>query len=287
MKVTEIIQNSLKYPLKDWKKFLILGIIFIILNIAYISRSLGEENVDLLAIFVGIAFVVGFLVNGYIFRIIKSSFDGKVELPKFDNWIDMGLEGAKVYIVYMIYLIPTVLLSIVLISSSYNVMLSSGLSTIDLIASFNSVLWQGTLIFIGLIILFGTTVAVDVIIRLGVLYPIVILYSIIVTPIFLVAIANMGYDEGDLKSAFKIREILGEISIIGWGNLIKWYIIMGIIFIAFWIISNIVLYLFSLINPIIGGILLALTIYPYLTMFLARSMALFYLPDEEELESVQ
>jgi hypothetical protein len=287
MKVTEIIQNSLKYPLKDWKKFLILGIIFIILNIAYISRSLGEENVDLLAIFVGIAFVVGFLVNGYIFRIIKSSFDGKVELPKFDNWIDIGLEGAKVYIVYMIYLIPTILLSIVLISSSYNVMLSSGLSTIDLIASFNSVLWQGTLIFISIIILFGTTVAVDVIIRLGILYPIGILYSIIITPIFLVAIANMGYDEGDLKSAFKIREILGEISIIGWGNLIKWYIIMGIIFIAFWIISNIVLYLFSLINPIIGGILLALTIYPYLTMFLARSMALFYLPDEEELESVQ
>ncbi len=287
MKVTEIIQDSLKYPLQDWKKFLILGIIFIILNIAYISRSLGEENVDLLAIFVGIAFVVGFLVNGYIFRIIKSSFDGKVELPKFDNWIDIGLEGAKVYIVYMIYLIPTILLSIVLISSSYNVMLSSGLSTIDLIASFNSVLWQGTLIFISIIILFGTTVAVDVIIRLGILYPIGILYSIIITPIFLVAIANMGYDEGDLKSAFKIREILGEISIIGWGNLIKWYIIMGIIFIAFWIISNIVLYFFSLINPIIGGILLALTIYPYLTIFLARSMALFYLPDEEELESVQ
>jgi hypothetical protein len=281
MKVREIIKDSLKYPLTDWKKFLFLAIIFLIIEIIYISRSFGEKNVELLVILTGIAFLVGFLVNGYIFRIINASFDGKVELPVFDNWVVMGLEGAKVYIVYIIYLIPTILLLIYLFLSSYSSMSYFGISAFDFISAFNSVVWQGNS-FLGLIFFLGTTAAGNVVLRLGIIYPLGILYSVIITPIFLVAIANMVYDEGDLKSAFKIREIFEEISIIGWGNLIKWYVAIGIIFMIFAIISTIAFFLRSLINPLFVEILIALILYPYFTIFLARSLALFYLPEEED-----
>ncbi len=40
-----------------------------------------------------------------------------------------------------------------------------------------------------------------------------ILYLLSVIPIFLVAIANMAYYEGEFKSAFRIREIIEEISL--------------------------------------------------------------------------
>ena len=282
MRVREIIKDSLKYPFTDWKKFLILGIIFLIIEIIYISRNYGEKNVELLVLLTGIAFLVGIFVNGYIFRIINSSFDDKAELPVFDNWVVMGLEGAKVYIVHIVYLIPTLLLLIYLILSTYGSMSYFGVNAFDLISAFNSVVWQGNSNFLGLIIFLGNTAAGGVVAHLGIIYPLGILYTIIITPILLVAIANMVYDDGYLKSAFEIRVIVEEISIIGWGNLIKWYVAIGIIFTIFAIISTIAVYISSLINQIFIEIIIALILFPYFTIFLARSLALFYLPDEED-----
>ena len=279
MNVRGIIKDSLKYPFSDWKKILILGIILIVTDIVNISMNFGE-NVYLLILLMGIAFVVGFLVNGYIYRIIKSSLDGKVELPEFNNWVDMGVEGAKVYIVYIVYIIPTILLIIYFLMiylSSYGAIFNLEISTFDFIPAFNSVFWSGIGNFISLNSLFGIASS-------GHFYaPIGILYLIIITPILLVAIANMAFYEGDLKSAFKVREIIEEISLIGWGNLIKWYILTGIIFIIFTNITFIVIYLFNMINlHLLGVIISALIIYPYFSIFLARSVALFYMPDEED-----
>ena len=278
MNVRGIIKDSLKYPFSDWKKILILGIILVVNDIVNISMNFGE-NVYLLILLMGIAFVVGFLVNGYIYRIIKSSLDGKVELPEFKNWVDMGVEGAKVYIVYIVYIIPTILLIIYFLMiylSSHGTTFNFGISAFDFIPAFNSVFWSGIGYFISLNSLFGIASS-------GHFYaPIGILYLIIITPILLVAIANMAFYEGDLKSAFKIREIIEEVSLIGWGNLIKWYILTGIILIIFTIITTIVFYLFNFINHLLGVIISALIIYPYFSIFLARSVALFYMPDEED-----
>lgn len=279
MKVMEITKNALKYPFSDWKKLLILGVILVVTDIVHISMNFGE-NVDLLVLLIGIAFIIGFLVNGYIFRIINSSFDSKIELPEFNNWVNMGEEGAKVYMVYMVYLIPIILLIIYLILSYYGAILNFNhyfrLNVFDYLDPvYNSVLWQGINSFLGLISLF--------VIDTGHGYAFIgMLYIIIITPILLIAIANMVYDGGYLKSAFKIREIIGEISAIGWKNLIKWYILTGIIFIILMILSTFIFYFFNFINHLLGEIINALIIYPYITIFLARSVALFYMPDEED-----
>lgn len=272
MKIREITKDALKYPFSDWKKFLILGIILVITEIVNISMNFGE-NPDLLVLLILIAFIAGFFVNGYIFRIIKSSLDGKVELPEFKKWAKMGAEGAKVYIVYMIYLIPVILLIIYL--SLYGVIINFWISAFDFIPAFNSVFWQGIGNFISINSLFG--------IVYGSVYPFIgIIYIFIVTPILLVAIANMVYDEGELKSGFRIREIFEEISSIGWKNLIKWYILTGILFVFFMVIVVFIFYLFNFINHLLGEIMNALIIYPYISIFLARSIALFYKPDEED-----
>lgn len=221
MDTVEIIKDALKYPLSDWKKILILGVIIIITSIINIPMLLGINNNDIIVLLAGIGFLIGFLVNGYSFRIIKSSLDGNRKPPEFSNWINMGIEGAKVYMVYIIYLIPVILLISYLVLSSYeNLALNLnevGLNLFTyLISLLNSVIWEGIFNFIMVlislftIIIFGTSANI-----------IGILYIILVTPIILVAIANMAYYEGEFKSAFRLGEIIEEISLIGWSNLIK------------------------------------------------------------------
>jgi hypothetical protein len=270
MKVRGIIKDSLKYPLSDWKKFLILGIIFLLMYILNFSANYGK-NGYLLVLLIGIAFVVGLFVNGYIFRIIDATFDGKVELPEFKNWRDIGVKGAKVYSVSIVYLIPVILLIILLYFGAP----ANGINTYDFINAFNSVLWQGINNSINLLMIFGFVHLKNE--PFGLLY-IIILYAYIITPILLMAIANMVLDEGDLKSAYKIREIVEEISVIGWGKLIKWYVLTGIIYMIIMSIASFI-FLLQPINPIIIKILSILLIGPYFSMFLARSIALFYLPE--------
>jgi len=93
MKLSEILKDSLRYPLLEWKKILVLGIIILISGL---SQILGMSNIDLIVVLVGLGFLSGFLVNGYLYRILKSTLDGNEKLPKFNNWIEMFRDGIKV-----------------------------------------------------------------------------------------------------------------------------------------------------------------------------------------------
>lgn len=96
----------------------------------------------------------------------------------------------------------------------------------------------------------------------------------------------MAYYEGELKSGFRIREIFEEISLIGWKNLIKWYITIGILYLILIIIASTIRTYISIINPILGGLIMLLFILPYSYIFLARSIALFYIHEKMRHNSI-
>ncbi len=283
MNISEIVKDSLRYPLSDWKKILILGIIIIINCISTAAVSLGVTNMDIKLILVGIGFIIGFFVSGYTLSIIKSSLDGKKELPEFNNWVDMGVDGVKVFLTFIVYSIPAIIIMLILIASSFEsfTLFLESLGSNPLEFLFNpslSVIWNGIPIIGGIlsdILSFAGPEGISALIG--------ILYMIIITPILLVAIANMAYYECELKSAFRFREIFDEITSIGWINLIKWYVVAGIIFLIIFIGINVAIsYVFSLILPdIVGGVLISLIVAPYFYMYFARSVALFYMPDGE------
>lgn len=291
MNTIEIVKDALKYPLSDWKKILILGIIIVFSGIVSTAFILDISNMDIIVLLTGIGFIIGFLVNGYMFKIIKSSLNGKVGLPGFNNWIDMGADGAKVFIVFIIYLILPILVILFLAPLTYD---EPFLSLSDFVSFFGgvgatpletfanligSIIWPQIMNFIYLLYFNIPTV------RGGFF---ALIYITIIIPIFLVAIANMAYYGGNLNSAFKLSEIIEEITLIGWINLIKWYILTGIIilFIEFvlTLIANISFYLIHLniLGETILGLLFMLTLIPYFYIFVARSVALFYMPDKEE-----
>ena len=282
MDIKEIIGDAIKYPLSDWKKILILGIIIIVNGISAVAMSLGVTNIDVKLLLVGIGFIIGFFVSGYTLRIIKSSLDGKTELPKFNNWADMGIGGVKVFLTFIVYSIPAIIIMLILIVSffeSFTLFLESiGSNPLEFLFNpFLSVIWLGIPnigAYLSDILSFVGPEGISALIG--------ILYMIIITPILLVAIANMAYYEGELKSAFRFHEIFDEITSIGWINLIKWYVVAGIIFLIIFIGINVAIsYIFSLIYlDIVGGVLISLIVSPFFFMYFARAVALFYMPDK-------
>ena len=80
MNIIENISDSLKYPIKNWVKMIILGIILIIP-------------------------IVNFIGLGYYLRIIKSTLAGLDELPNFEYVGELFIDGIKILIVSIIYAI--------------------------------------------------------------------------------------------------------------------------------------------------------------------------------------
>lgn len=84
MNILGNISDSLKYPLKNWLKLLILGVILMIP-------------------------LVNFIGLGYYLKAIESTFEGYDRLPGFENFGELFVNGIKLFIVGIIYsIIPVI-----------------------------------------------------------------------------------------------------------------------------------------------------------------------------------
>lgn len=256
-----LIGDSLKYPFSDWKKILILGILSIIsslgIAVLFLGTLLGiKDIVVIIALFIVGYFLFGFLINGYKYRIIKTSLEGVVELPVFNNWIKMFIDGIKVSLVVVVYLLPTILIITFAALSLLPVLgiLGSNPSSSPLNIIL-SVLSSTLLVLVGL------------------------LYMIIILPINYMAVAHMAKNNSEFRAAFRFHEIIDKIGSVGLANLIVWYLVTGTIYIIISVIGSVITGIFSILNPIIGIILSSLIVTPYLYMYLSRSIALFYMSE--------
>ncbi|MGZ7044551.1 MAG: DUF4013 domain-containing protein [Methanobacterium sp.] len=224
MDIVENITSSLKYPLSDWTKILILMVISIIP-------------------------IVNFMSAGYYLRIIKSTLAGINDVPDFDNLGELFIDGIKILILGIIYMIVPIIIFILaaVLAGPASVSYSSGYSYYVPFTAFTGL--SLVLMVIGFLL------------------------AIIVSIIYLPALVNMALYDGELGAAFRFSEILDRIKVIGWGSYILWII-------AIWITTIIV----GLIIGIIGGILLIVLIgfivifagEAYLIMFQSRSLALLF-----------
>lgn len=248
MNTCEIVKDSIKYSFSNWKSFLILGLIIWFSGLGSIVVSLG--------IFLGILFIIGiligFLVKGYELKIISSSLNGVNKLPEFNRWINLFINGIKVSIVRIVYFLPAILIIVILGVSS----IDSVINNLYDLSSFN----VGIFLNIWILIAF--------------------LYLVFITPIMLMAIANMANNNCKLIASFRFKEIINKITIKGWKNLIVWYLSLGIIYLILSIIGDFIINIFSIsIHYIIGSLISSLIILPFLQTYLNRSIALFYNSD--------
>jgi hypothetical protein len=227
MDIGEIVSDSIKYPTSDLKKLVILGFLFLI----------------------SFLIVPIFFVLGYGFRALKASIAGSDELPEYDEWGEMFVDGLKVFVVEFVYfLIPALI-----------IIIGSWASIAALAAASTTGTMTDPTAFIGIIsgtVLIGGIVA--------------IILGLIAT----IALANMAYNDSELGAAFRFGEIMNIISQIGWVDYIIWYVVIIIISMIIGVISGIVQ-----IIPIIGTLVAILVIVPYAQLFFYRALALLYAYD--------
>lgn len=219
MDIGEIYSDAIRYPSSDWKKVIILGLLSII----------------------SFLIVPIFLVLGYVFRALKASIAGSDELPEFDEWGDMLVDGLKIFIVQFVYFLIPAIIMIIGIGGSIAV---TDFTTGDPTAS--------------MAILGGTTI-------------IAIILAIILGLIAIIAIANMAYYDSELGAAFRFSEVLERISQIGWVDYIIWYVVLMVVGAVGGFIASIL----SII-PILGSIIAILVVYPYLSLVYSRALALLF-----------
>lgn len=246
--VKEVIKDAFVYPFLDWKKILILGVILVISNAASIIQTF-LDNVGVTVIILGlVGFVVGFIPGGYKFKILKSSFNGVKEPPEFKNWSEMFNNGIKLFLVYLVYMMPAILLAFTIIP------LKSGIELIIGVMSFSTFLtYLGAKWFLGVTAL---------------------LYFIVIIPLMLAAMANMVH-ENSMHEAFNFHEIFHKISKNGWSNLLSWYMITEVIVLAILTAGKILIGITLTIENL-DPILTSLILMPYINMYLYRSVALLY-----------
>lgn len=193
-----------------------------------------------------------FLLYGYIFRVIKASLAGVEGLPDYEEWGEMLVDGIKLFLVHIIYMLPAIIIGIYSI-----LMFAVALHTFSYLNPATTT--NPTLIYS----LFGGSAA------LGIGFAII--YGLLVYPIMAVAIGNMAFYNGDLGSAFKLRDIFSTISKIGWVDLIIWYIALIIIGVTIIVAGTLIAMI-----PLVGWLLITLIVYPYLYLFFGRALAWLY-----------
>ena len=239
--ILDIYKDSLEYSAKDWKTLVILGVF------AFLSFLL----------------IPAFLITGYNYRVINTAvhgiINGRDPLPGFDDIIEMFIDGVKVVIVQIAYLIvPAIIFLIFAVLASQ---LTDALSAVVML--------------IGCLITFVVGIAACLMAQIG--------------------ICHMAYNDGAFSKAFEISEIKGVIDEITWSRCIATY--LGLIIITV-VIAFVVTALIGLIFTVFGisgfalgadaasGIFLlgafvnsAIAMFlvgPYLSIFNARSIGLLY-----------
>lgn len=235
MNIKEIIYDSLKYSASDWMKVIILGFISLFLFMGILGLLQWEPYIIILLI-------PGIFSLGYLFRVLKDTLKGSDEAPDFDGWGEMLIDGLRVILVALIYILPVILVT--LIPNFTQNTLSLG--------SFSGIsLWS---------FLSESKVQIIVFAVVGI--------------IELMGIANLALYQGKIKAAFRFGEIIRRISTIGWAKYVIWYLTIWIIGLVAFSMSILAL------NILIGIIVVPLIILPYFALLTARSLALIFASSE-------
>jgi hypothetical protein len=248
MNIGEIINDSIKYPLSNKRTFLFLGLIVILGDLYSI---LGSTTHNSLIIILGIlALIFAFVRSGYLLRIMEFSTTNNNILPKLNRWKDLFVNGLKVIVVTLVYVIPILIIVV-------------PLSMIIAITSISS----------------GTNLAdTNMFKTFGLVSIIVGLYMVIIYPILFMSLANMAKNGNNIDKSFKFNVIKNTISNVGLGNFVIWYIFTGLIFVFLFIVGLGLSSIFNLVHfKFIGDLLASLTVTPFAMIFLYRSASLIYL----------
>jgi hypothetical protein len=215
-------------------------------SFAFARKLFSDFGRLVILIVLGIIPIVNLIVTGYASRVLKES-PGADSPPKLENYGDLFIDGLKIVIASIIYmLIPLILIAAGFVP--FFAAMKLGPPPVTMAGGF-------TPAYMGLL---GGTEIVLVLVGLLVAFVMLILLA--------AGIAHM-IKTGKFGKAFAFGEILNVIGKIGWGKYIAWLILIVILAIIVGAIAGAIPYVGWIIAAIIG---------PALTVFYFRSLGLLY-----------
>jgi hypothetical protein len=198
----------------------------------------------LLALLIGsILIIPAFLAWGYLLRIVEHTIYGSDELPVFDDWGKMFLDGLKYIVSNIIYfIVPIALIILSLVVIGFSARSGSSQTAVYLL-----------LLLVGLIL------------------------NILVAMVYVMAVSNMAHSER-FGAAFEFSTLFRYIKGIGWltyfAYVFVFFIILGILGIFFNV--NLWSRIFGMAGLVVGGILYII-FSVYSNMARSRFSGLMYL----------
>jgi hypothetical protein len=257
MGVLDILVDSLDYPLRDWWKYLIIGIFLVVLR--YIETFESIKPISLFVMF--IVWILEIIIFGYFCSVVASTIRHKKDIPSF-TFIENVVDGLKYLIVGAVYsIIPLLLLTasfalsgnpnpfgkiLTFISPFFTVL---GVSTGELSTGFINSLINSPYIFTNVLLF---------------------ILNIIFVFFFVIAIARM-IDMESLKEAFNFTAIIDTMKTIGLEDYGIWFVL----FLLYLLVLSCIRILIASI-PYIGFVLACLIVIPYTILFAGRSVGLIY-----------
>lgn len=104
----DVLKDSFKYPLKNFKIILILGVICLLSDLSGHTLMLTTDEKIVFPLGI-IILLIGIVGCGYLFQIGKRTLEGDPNPPLFDDWKAILFDGFKVLTVIIIYLAPVIL----------------------------------------------------------------------------------------------------------------------------------------------------------------------------------
>ena len=102
MDIGEIVGDAVRFPSQNWKKVIILGLLYILTII-----------------------IIGILLwPGYLLRVLKATLAGSDELPEFDDWGEMVVDSLKLIVVSIVYFIIPAAIALVGVYASMGTMIA-------------------------------------------------------------------------------------------------------------------------------------------------------------------
>lgn len=203
------------------------------------KSSFAWESVhwDQVAALVVLMLLASFFLSGYIVRIYR----GVATPPPLDRWAGMFIDGIRLCIVWLIWMLPAIIVLLISLVSLFGAVFTQGASSPNLA-------------------LLGVMVA------LMLVAVILLLVAIIFGTIGAIRFARTG----SVMEGINYRGILGTIRQIGWWD----YIIAGIVLVV-------IAFIFSIVSSVLGiipyiGWVLVLIIAPVMTVLSARFLSLVY-----------
>ena len=238
--ILDIYKDALEYSAKDWKTLVILGVICLF----------------------SFLLLPAFLITGYNYRVINTAvhgiINGRDPMPGFEDIIDMFVDGVKVVIVQIGYLLVPFIIFMIFAAIASNL---GGMAS-------------SAIMVVGCILTFVLLIVACLMSQMG--------------------LCHMAYNEGSFSKAFAVSEIKEVIDEIGWFSCIATYLGLIIITVVISLVVTALIYgiftVFGISGAVLGadpsgifilGIIInsLVTMFivgPYLSIFNARSIGLLY-----------